>query len=155
LVKSTWIIGGVNPDSQFFDDYHDITSKLDPSFPTLSELKVWGDNYVFGIQAIYKDTDGKIIEGPAHLGSGFNSTLPPPTLFSIKLDDDEIISEISGRAGAIVDAIKVTTSKGKKLECGGKGGMPVNNLLDKTGGKICGIGGGTNGHMHNLHIYYI
>jgi hypothetical protein len=70
----------------------------------------------------------------------------------LDLAPGEQITEISGKAGYVIDYLKVTSSSGKSVEIGGLGGLPFNNLVP-AGARVVGFGGGINGHLHNLYVY--
>eukprot|EP01016_Furgasonia_blochmanni_P054832 TRINITY_DN9081_c0_g4_i2.p2 TRINITY_DN9081_c0_g4~~TRINITY_DN9081_c0_g4_i2.p2 ORF type:complete len:122 (+),score=32.00 TRINITY_DN9081_c0_g4_i2:65-430(+) len=107
--------------------------------------------YVFGVEVTYRTAMG-VLNGGRHLGTYAMSQAVQQA--TINLDFGEKVTEISGRAGNIVDHLRITTSNGKVIDVGGTGGNPFFNLVP-MGSRVVGIGGGTNGHLHNLYAYLV
>jgi len=152
-VKVTELMGKINQDSQFFDDYHNVVCKTG-QFPKVAGVTVcYNQAHVIGIQFSYRGLTNNYYGG-CHMGTASKTDRQQVAL---QLDVDEYITEVSGRCGDIIDHLIIKTSKGKSLSAGGFGGNEHANLLPNTGfaNQIVGIGGATNGDLHNIYLYYL
>jgi hypothetical protein len=73
---------------------------------------------------------------------------------TLNLQPGETIVDISGRGGNIIDYLIIRSSNGQKIEIGGFGGNPFQNIIP-AGARIVGFAGGVNGHLHNLFAYLV
>eukprot|EP01016_Furgasonia_blochmanni_P051957 TRINITY_DN8240_c0_g1_i3.p2 TRINITY_DN8240_c0_g1~~TRINITY_DN8240_c0_g1_i3.p2 ORF type:complete len:122 (+),score=29.59 TRINITY_DN8240_c0_g1_i3:65-430(+) len=108
--------------------------------------------FIIGIEVLYKAHLNQI-QGKKHMGTeAAKANLQTASLI---LEPFERFVEISGRAGNIIDHLKIVTNTGRMIDVGGTGGNPFDNILSLTGvgSKILGVGGGYGGHMHNLYAY--
>jgi len=65
--------------------------------------------------------------------------------------------EVGGRSGTLVDHLHIKTNKGRSLSVGGQGGNEHANIIPFTGTphQVVGFGCATNGHLHNIYLYYL
>ena len=93
------MFGNINNDSRYFDDFHNITSKLGV-LPQISQITVYYGQYVVGIQVFYHTLAG-YVQGGLNLGSSTQQVQPFQA--TLQLDNDEYITVFKGWAGDIVD----------------------------------------------------
>lgn len=105
-------------------------------------VTVWGGDFFDGLQFVYEamgiengdSNGGDLIFGPLIGNSHANGVASSPTTELI-LFADEVITGVSGRKGAWMDSLRLETSFGRQLACGGSGGgdfhvqLPVNNQV--------------------------
>lgn len=48
----------------------------------------------------------------------------------------------------------VKTNKGQKVEIGGLGGLPFNNIVPE-GARVVALGGGLNDQINDLYAYFV
>lgn len=90
----TWsssVQGG--PGGRPFDDFNSARGAV-------TEIRVWGAQYIDAIQVVYKDD-----VGPKHGGSGGQS-------YTFSLGNDEKIVRIDGRGTKYIDQLQFFTNKG-------------------------------------------
>lgn len=63
-----------------------------------------------------------------------------------------MLTEITVKAGAIVDSLRVRTSKGREKAWGGAGGDLHRTWRIPTGSSFLGFHGGVGGHVHSLGV---
>ncbi|CAM9519794.1 unnamed protein product, partial [Choristocarpus tenellus] len=123
---------------------------------------VWGGDFINGVQVIY-EVPGLVQEG---IGNGSCSgvvTLHGPvhkgdhgdygqSILSLDVESGEVVTEVAIRGGAIIDHLRIKTSRGQEKRWGGGGGgtevvwpVPANQAF-------IGFHGGVGGHMHSLGI---
>lgn len=62
------------------------------------------------------------------------------------------MTEISVKAGALVDSLRIQTSKGQEKKWGGDGGAKQQTWRVPTGSSFLGFHGGVGGHLHSLGV---
>ena len=152
-----WIrtsISGIYKDGSLeFDDFYE--NLKDMFFtPELDEMKVWHtDDYIWGIQIIYRDTWGKDKEyykGNPHYGK--NQSPNNFLLSSLKLNYDDNIVEIRVNEGAIITGLYIKTFLGKEFKVGKLDNLGDNLIQPLT--KAVSIGGSHNGFcLEHLYFY--
>merc|ERR1712096_579571 len=111
-------------------------------------VHIWHANLVKGMQVLFEDLETKAeiamkprAQRSAVVGAKFSE---------LELDPDERIVRVSGRAGDLMDYLKIETNKGKVLEGGNpKGGKP---FVIVDGATISGFRGGYGGDLHNIDV---
>lgn len=63
-----------------------------------------------------------------------------------------MVTEVSVKAGSLVDSLLVRTSKGKEKKWGGDGGHLQHTWHVPAGSSFLGFHGGVGGHLHNLGV---
>ena len=120
--------------------------------PEIASITLYSDeSAIAGFEICYR-SNGINTPPVRHMGSGSQGRNLRNAV--LNLAPGEFITEITGRAGNIIDFIKISTSYGQKIELGGYGGNPFGNLVN-AGSRIVGFGGGINGHLHNLYAYLV
>lgn len=92
-------------------------------------MTVWGGEFFDGLQFVYEavgnengDNDSeRLVFGPLVGNSHATGAASSPTA-QLVLFADEAISGVSGRKGAWMDSLRLETSFGRQLSCGGSGG---------------------------------
>lgn len=64
----------------------------------------------------------------------------------------QVVTEISVKAGSIVDSLRVQTSKGQEKKWGGDGGHRQQTWRMPAGSSFLGFHGGVGGHLHSLGV---
>jgi predicted flap endonuclease-1-like 5' DNA nuclease len=103
-----------------------------PAGATLREIRINAGLYVDGLQLVYSEPDGALVE-MAHLGGrgGLHHTLT--------LDADEYLTSISGRCGRYIDSIRLQTNKRTTDRYGGSGGEDEYHFEAAAGREIAGF----------------
>eukprot|EP01016_Furgasonia_blochmanni_P048893 TRINITY_DN735_c0_g1_i5.p1 TRINITY_DN735_c0_g1~~TRINITY_DN735_c0_g1_i5.p1 ORF type:complete len:355 (-),score=40.93 TRINITY_DN735_c0_g1_i5:395-1459(-) len=139
-------------------NHADTRGKIDDTQTILKDYKTWrisrievlaSNTYIGALHIHYKvlGLEDEISSG-SHIGSAVLRE-SPYTWSELMLDDDEYLTEISGRSAHLIDAISLTTSKGQTLNVGGKGGTSF-RWFAPQGYHFNLISFSTNGHVHNL-----
>jgi len=152
--------GGQHADSKPFDDSSFLGAKI-------NEVKLRGisvkaeqgpTGVVCGIRAHYlhcKDDTCSLLDAPEHFGSSGSSQAE---VKRISLDEDEYISEVKGRAGALLDAIEFSISKrgtkSVRVERFGGGGGSEFRMEAPESHEIIGFHGAVNGHLHSIGVIF-
>lgn len=92
-------------------------------------VTVWGGDFFDGLQFVYEAVDNEngdkssesLVFGPLIGNSHATGPASSPTAQLI-LFADEVITGVSGRKGAWMDSLRLETSFGRQLSCGGSGG---------------------------------
>ena len=66
----------------------------------------------------------------------------------------EYITKVSGRAGALVDYLRVETNLGNFIEAGESKGGEAFEFVAPKGFKVISFAGGYGGHLHNISVRY-
>lgn len=140
--------GPTHQDTVQFMDQIDINN---PTF-RLDTVKVFYSNdNVVGFHSIY-EMDGQYIFGQRFLGSSIQEDPSQIREKMLCMEVDEFITHLSGKSGDILDSITLKTNKGREITAGGEGGEYFE--MDIPYKHCVGIiGGGKNGHIHNLKVY--
>jgi predicted flap endonuclease-1-like 5' DNA nuclease len=124
---------------------HEFHSYAAPAGATLREIRVNAGFYVDGIQLVYSDADGVLVEMP-HIGGkgGLHHTLA--------LDADEYVTGVSGRCGRYIDSIRFQTNKRSSDSFGGPGGSEEYHYEAAANGEIVGFAGRADWYIDQLGV---
>ena len=111
----------------------------------LREIRINAGFYVDGIQLVYSDADGVLVEMP-HIGGkgGLHHTLT--------LDADEYVTGVSGRCGRYIDSIRIQTNKRSTDSFGGSGGGEEYHYEAAANGEIVGFVGRADWYVDQLGV---
>lgn len=144
-LKMTEKLGTAKQDTVQFDDLDLIKGIFNFR---LAEVKIWHDsNYIVGLQSVY-EMDGQKKSPGSHTGNAKSTKCE-----TLTLDKDEYIVHIIIRAGSWIDAISLTTNKGRKLAVGGNGGTAYEFNLSK-GYQFISFNGGTSKYLDFLQVTF-
>ena len=112
----------------------------------LTAIRVWWSEYMVGFEAFYDNTSA---------GARMGSEFVHGTVYSdFVLGPDEYITEVSGRAGDLIDQITFHTNKGRKQQFGSStGGSPFR--LKEHGKVVKGFTVGFGGHLHFIGAHFV
>jgi hypothetical protein len=113
----------------------------------LVEIRIRSGDFIDGIQTVYENQIGDIIESPWHGGTGGNLSV-------FKLDPDEYITRISGKYGWYIDRIEIVTSKGRNKGWGGMGGAKHYIYNAPPGSHIHGFGGAAGVYIDSIGVIF-
>lgn len=89
----------------------------------------------------------------------YGSICVAPSLFQTQRDPFllfhrplQVVTEISVKAGSIVDSLRIQTSKGQDKKWGGDGGHRQQTWRVPAGSSFLGFHGGVGGHLHSLGV---
>eukprot|EP00903_Cladosiphon_okamuranus_P017573 g16186.t1 len=112
------------------------------------EIIVWSGDSVNGIQVVY-DVDGDAVRAPKIMG---DHGLYRQSKLMLDVEGGEVVTEISVKAGSLVDSLRIQTSKGQEKKWGGDGGDRQQTWRVPAGSSFVGFHGGVGGHLHNLGV---
>ncbi|CAN0115449.1 unnamed protein product [Ectocarpus sp. 12 AP-2014] len=158
-------VGGTHEDTEEFDDGpvgcpafvmggSPVALTADGSAPPflpagrVREIVGWSGDAVNGVQVVY-DVQGDAVRGPKRMG---DHGLYRQSNFVLDVEGGEVLTEISVKAGAIVDSLRVRTNKGREKTWGGAGGHLQRTWHVPTGSSFLGFHGGVGGHVHSLGV---
>ncbi|CAN0149633.1 unnamed protein product, partial [Ectocarpus sp. 13 AM-2016] len=158
-------VGGMHEDTEEFDDGpvgcpafvmggSPVALTADGSEPPflpagrVREIVGWSGDAVNGVQVVY-DVQGDAVRGPKRMG---DHGLYRQSNFVLDVEGGEVLTEISVKAGAIVDSLRVRTNKGREKTWGGAGGHLQRTWHVPTGSSFLGFHGGVGGHVHSLGV---
>lgn len=114
---------------------------------TISEINIWADTFINGIQATYR-----------HRMDGTNLT-PSPVYGSMRgrkrtflLDSNEFITAIYGKYGAVIDSIILETNKRTSPKYGGSGGGQWYRYEVPKESRINGFMGYSGKHIDSIGV---
>eukprot|EP00808_Paulinella_micropora_P015089 g21883.t1 len=136
-----------------------------PAAPDLcirvSQITIWGSatSMVKALRVHYQfftDTDHrKGLELAQLFGSADVPTNPSIASQVLQLDGDEWATVVEGRAGALVDALRLVTNKGKTVQVGNwAGGQPF-RLTASSDQALLSFHGGFGGDLHNVGCHFL
>jgi hypothetical protein len=138
-IAQTNIAGG-NGGSEFSD--RDI-----PAGARIAEVRIWSGDGIDSLQVVYLLSDGRLQQGVRHGGSSGNA-------FVIRLDSDEYMTGISGRAGQSIDSMRIVTNKRTSLTFGGRGGDRDFRIDLPRGGQAVGFAGRAGSMIDAIGLTY-
>lgn len=112
------------------------------------EIVAWSGESVNGIQVVY-DVEGDAVRGPKRMG---DHGLYRQSKLLMDVEGGEVVTEISVKAGSLVDSLRIKTSKGQDKKWGGDGGDHEQTWRLPTGSSFLGFHGGVGGHLHSLGV---
>lgn len=123
-------------------EFHDYTI---PAGATLREIHVNAGLFVDGLQFVYQEAGGALVE-MAHLGGrgGLHHT--------ITLDADEYLTGVSGRCGRYIDSIRFHTNKRTTDSYGGHGGEDEYRYEAAAGSEVAGLAGRADWFIDQLGV---
>jgi predicted flap endonuclease-1-like 5' DNA nuclease len=124
---------------------HEFIDYAAPAGATLCEIRINAGLYVDGIQLVYRDADGALVELP-HVGgkNGLHHTLT--------LDADEYVTGVSGRYGRYIDSIRFQTNKRSTDSFGGPGGSEEYHYEAAANSEVVGFAGRAGWYVDQLGV---
>jgi predicted flap endonuclease-1-like 5' DNA nuclease len=116
-----------------------------PAGAKVREIRVNAGHYVDGIQLVYSDADGSLVEMP-HLGGRGGSQ------HSVSLEADEYLTGLSGRCGRYIDSIRFHTNKRSTDSYGGPGGEEKYRFEAASSSEIVGLTGRGDWYVDQLGV---
>jgi jacalin-like lectin domain-containing protein len=137
---STEVVGG--PGGNAFSD-------PEPAQGTLVvEVQVRSGDHVDSVQLVYMLSDGRIVMGPQHGGSGGGLSV-------FHLDADEYLIGISGRSGSYIDSIRFQTNKRTSPTFGGSGGSRDFRVDVPANAQLTGLAGRAGNYLDAIGLTFI
>ncbi len=127
------------------------TNFVDPGIPMgtrIAEVRLWTGDMIDSIQMVYLLSDGRILEGPRHGGSGGNA-------YSFPLEENEYIVGISGRYGDRIDSIRIQTNRRTSQLFGGRGGNRDYRISVPGGCQAIGFAGRSGQYLDAVGLTYM
>jgi|GEM_PF-1225533 len=109
------------------------------------EVRVRSGVYIDGVQFIYENKIGQVINGKWHGGQG-------GTLSVFKLQPGETITRVTGKHGYFIDSLQLVTSKGRSKGWGGSGGSAHYTYSAPPGSHIHGLFGRSGVYIDALGV---
>lgn len=124
---------------------HEFGDYVLPSGAKIHAVRVNAGLYIDGIQVIYRDASGQVVE-MRHLGgqSGWRHTFT--------LDDDEYVTGVSGRSGNYIDSLRIHTNKRTSEQFGGPSGANEYHFEASGSGEIAGLVGRAGWYIDQLGV---
>lgn len=114
----------------------------------ISEIRFRAGSLVDGIQAVYTLSDGRVVEGPWHGGKGGKTK-------TFRLNSDEYVIGLSGRAGDRIDSVRIITNKRTSAVFGGKGGNREYRIDVPSGSRAIGFTGRAGSYLDAIGLTYL
>lgn len=151
-IKKTSNHGGHHADTVPFSDEHYIRKATEGTgIPRLKKITLWesnkGGKYVSGIACTWND-DGT----SSHLAGTAAGNDP---VSSLELEQNEYVSDVRIRTGALVDYVEIRTNTGRSISAGNpETGMPISDDKFRVPQdmQVVGFAGGMGGHIHNMSL---
>ncbi|CAI2360998.1 unnamed protein product [Moneuplotes crassus] len=142
--------GNVHDDTVEFDD---IELVEDNQNVRLIRIRVWYDDFVYGIQTVYETSNNGILVSPKRLGAQAET-------WNLKYEEvyfnrNESVVAIKGSHGEIIDHVIFVTSQGREIRFGLSDGGDPFDLEIPEGVCVGALKGGFGGHLHNIGCYTI
>jgi hypothetical protein len=119
-----------------------------PAGSRISEIRIGSGDAIDSLQVAYMLPDGRSQQGARHGGSG-------GSVFVLRLDADEYITSISGRAGVRVDSIRFVTNKRTSQTFGGRGGDRDYLISLPRGAQAAGFAGRAGAMLDAIGLTYL
>jgi hypothetical protein len=114
----------------------------------LVRIRVWYDDYIYGLQTIYESSNNGMIVSPKRMNDDVESwKLQYEEIF---FNRNENITKLYGKNGAIIDSVTFETNQGRELRFGGSGGGDDFDIEIPEGNAVGALKGGYGGHLHNI-----
>lgn len=155
IIKRTEAAGFPMAGTTEFDDYFEkhVEKFLTPEIQEI--LLYHHQGYVFGLQALYRDTWGKAnketFKGDLHMAD--NVDKKNCECAKLTLGFDEHVKEIFVEANEYVTYIRFVTNQKHILEVGNPTGQEIKNIIPE-GGKVLAIAGTHNICLNSVYFYY-
>ena len=114
----------------------------------LIRIRVWYDDYVYGIQTIYETGNRGMVVSPKRMNESHESW--KLKYEEIAFNRDEWIEGFGGHHGNIIDHVKFVTNLGRSLRFGTSDGGDPFEIEIPYGKCIGALKGGYGGHLHNI-----
>ena len=137
--------GRTHDDTEAFDDY-DLVNESE--YVRLAKLRIWYDEFVHGVKAIYETSDNGIVKTPKRMAEG--TDFKHLQYKEIQFDRNEYITKITGHNGAVIDHVVFHTNTGKELRFGESDGGEEFELDIPSGFHVVTLQGGYGEHLHNI-----
>jgi hypothetical protein len=118
-----------------------------PAGARIAEVRIWSGDGIDSLQVVYMLPNGRLQQGVRHGGSGGNA-------FVLRLDADEYITGLSGRAGERLDSVRFVTNKRTSLTFGGRGGSSDFRIDLPRGGQAVGFAGRSGNLIDAIGLTY-
>ena len=117
----------------------------------IKSIKGCFDSNVFHGLVVKYDVDGEEVQAEPHFSNNASSGI----YTVLELDDDEVIKNVTGRAGSVIHRLRIITNKNKEFVWGVPDVEGLNQFNYKLGQhrNLRGFYGGFKGEFHNLGIY--
>lgn len=106
--------------------------------------------HVLGLEVHYLINGRETLSSGLHLGTQSSGN---PLEQTLTFQANELITQIDGRAGVLIDYLRIRTDKGQEIACGGKGGSVFRVPIPQDKQAIA-FGGGVNGHLHCFYVHF-
>ena len=137
--------GESHGDTQDFDDTELLAGGQNVR---LTRIRVWYDDYVYGIQTIYETSNIGMIVSPKRISEDAEAwKLKYEEIF---FNRNESIIAIRGSHGSIMDHVIFETNQGRELRFGISDGGDPFDLEIEPGTCVGALKGGYGGHLHNI-----
>jgi len=157
MVLRSELIGKMYSNHREFDDYFE--KHVEKFFsPEMHEIRLFHDDYnLFGLQVIYRDPWGTMLEketyeGDLHLSKNICGNFSKTVL---NLEYDDYITEAYIDCQDRITFMKLITNNGKVVQVGSQieGKSLPNLVLPST--RIMGFGGSYDLYLRSIYLYYI
>lgn len=153
-VRRTKRVGQCFMTSKLFDEYLEaFVGQRISDRPIMKSITIfYNPGSIIGFQSQYEVGDKLLESGP------YVSNIEPSKQVTIEFEEDEGVSEILGYLnddGCVCGIVIVTTHK-RVAEIGGKGPKIFDNIVNKDGSYLIGVGGSFRKEaMDSIYFYYI
>jgi len=121
------------------------------SYVQLQEIRLISDDkHVLGLEIRYLIDGRETRSSGLHIGTQSSGKRLEQTL---TFQSNELIAQIEGRAGALIDFLRIRTDRGQEIAGGGTGGSAFRVDIPQNR-QILAFGGGVNGHLHLLYVHF-
>lgn len=150
----------MDPETEFFDigtrgnthgdtvEFDDVELLADCQNVRLTRIRVWYDDFVYGIQTIYETSNNGMVVSPKRISEEAEA-------WKLQYDEvffnrNESITAIKGSHGNIIDHVIFETNQGREIRFGLSDGGDPFDLEIPEGTCVGAIKGGYGGHIHNI-----
>lgn len=137
--------GKTHPDTQTYKDEEQLAS-IGRHPDHVTAIRIWWSEFVVGFEAFY---DG--VSAGARMGSQYT---PGIVQQDFVLGPGEYITQVSGRAGDLIDYLCFHTNTGRTQAFGNPTGGNPFSLQAPAGHAVRGFTVGFGGHLHNIGCHF-
>lgn len=155
IIKRTGVVGNLQHGYTEFDDYFE--KHINKFFtPEIDELLIYHhQGYIFGLQALYRDSWGKThketYKGGLYMAKGVQKE--HCAVEKATYDFGEHIKDIFIEGSEYITYLKLVSNKGNVLEVGKQTSMELTSILPEHS-KVLGFGGTFNICLNSIYFYY-
>ena len=114
----------------------------------LIRIRVWYDDFVYGLQTIYETSNKGVVVSPKRIQEG--SEVWNLQYEEVFFNRNECITSVRGNHGSVIDHVIFGTNQGREVRFGlSDGGNPF-DLEIPEGTTLGALKGGFGGHLHNI-----